>query len=144
MKKPILCLDFDGVLHSYKSGWQGAGVVGDPPVPGAAEFIAKACEKFEVHIFSSRSNQPGGIDAMRGALVMWIMNAIDDRQEARHVIDQLKFPTEKPPAMVSIDDRAITFEGTWPDIETLSAFQPWNKRPPATTAILALEEPRHE
>src|SRR6516165_11904546 len=26
-KKPILCLDFDGVLHSYTSGWQRAEVI---------------------------------------------------------------------------------------------------------------------
>ena len=26
MSKPILCLDFDGVLHSYTSGWRGARI----------------------------------------------------------------------------------------------------------------------
>ena len=31
MPKPILCLDFDGVVHSYTSGWKGADVIPDPP-----------------------------------------------------------------------------------------------------------------
>ena len=45
---PILALDFDGVLHSYTSGWQGADVISDPPVPGAIEFLMEAVEHFEV------------------------------------------------------------------------------------------------
>ena len=29
MAKPILCLDFDGVIHRYDSGWKGADVIPD-------------------------------------------------------------------------------------------------------------------
>ena len=42
MTKPILCLDFDGVIHSYTSGWKGARIILDPPVPGALDFILAA------------------------------------------------------------------------------------------------------
>ena len=37
--KPTLCVDFDGVIHSYISGWKGADVIPDPPVPGAIEAL---------------------------------------------------------------------------------------------------------
>ena len=40
----------------------------------------------------------------------------------------LTFPTEKPPAFLTLDDRALTFDGTWPDITTLQEFKPWNKK----------------
>ena len=64
MSKPILCLDFDGVIHSYTSGWKGADIIPDPPVPGAFAFIRQASQHFDVQVFSSRSHQDGGIQAM--------------------------------------------------------------------------------
>lgn len=132
MGKPILCLDFDGVIHSYSSGWKGADVIPDAPVPGALRFIAAAMEHFTVAIYSSRSGQPGGINAMIEWLGYW---SVDKQHGMPGDFDHgawglLQWPTEKPPAMVTIDDRALTFNGRWDDyaIETLLRFQPWNKR----------------
>lgn len=134
MKKPILCLDFDGVIHSYSSGWQGADVIPDPPVEGAIAFMLGALRHFDVVIFSSRSNQKGGIAAMQN----WL------REHAGPLcwyptpdgpgLEDIRFVTEKPPALVTIDDRALTFDGTWPPFETLKAFQPWNKKRAANAA----------
>lgn len=131
MTKPILCLDFDGVIHSYSSGWKGADVIPDPPVAGALQFIANALQHFRVAIFSSRSHQPGGIAAMCQWLGYWSVDKAfgmpDDFDHAAW--GAIEWPLVKPAAMVTIDDRAITFDGTWPQIEELKAFQPWNKRP---------------
>ncbi len=126
MSKPILCLDWDGVIHSYTSGWKGADVIPDPLVAGAMQFIKEAVEHFRVAVFSSRSNQPGGLSAMskrldHEAMELW-----------GHIpvwMACIEWPLEKPAAMVTIDDRALTFDGTWPKIEDLKSFQPWNKRP---------------
>ena len=131
--KPILCLDFDGVLHSYTSGWRGAHFIPDPPVPGAMQFLVDAMEHFNVQIFSSRSNQEGGIAAMRSWIDYWLDKEFgwdkgsDVVAIANGVRNMLSFPIEKPAAMITIDDRAITFTGTWPSIEVLLAFRPWNK-----------------
>src|SRR5882672_9416305 len=111
MSKPILCLDFDGVIHSYQSGWKGADVIPDPPVPGAFDFIDRAREHFIVAIFSSRSHQVGGKAAMVAWLRHWMAEMWGD-DRALSVIADLEFPDAKPAAKVSIDDRAITFDGT--------------------------------
>ncbi len=127
MAKPILCLDFDGVIHSYTSGWKGADVIPDPPVEGAIAFMLGALNHFDVVIFSSRSNQNRGIHAMQ----TWLRDHAGQcwyETPAGPGLEDIRFVNEKPPAMVTIDDRALTFDGTWPAIETLKAFQPWNKR----------------
>jgi hypothetical protein len=130
MAKPILCLDFDGVIHSYASGWKGADVIPDPPVPGALQFIIAAMEHFTVAIFSSRSCQPGGREAMIQWLGYW---SVDPAHGMPGDFDHgawgaIEWPQEKPPALVTLDDRAITFTGKWPAISDLQAFKPWNKK----------------
>lgn len=120
MSKPILCLDFDGVIHSYTSGWKGADVIPDPPVADAIRFMREALEHFRVAIYSSRSGQPGGIEAMQA----WLRRHADNLDW----FAAIEWPTTKPSAFITIDDRALTFDGTWPRMENLKTFQPWNKR----------------
>lgn len=153
MRKAILCLDFDGVLHSYSSGWKGASVIPDPPVEGALEFVFNALKKFDVHILSSRSHQWGGRRAMKrwfkhhlvtlgvagDPIPEWWRNYLYENSMmepwnetvnecADQIIKRIKWPIFKPAATVSIDDRALTFTGTWPTIQELTSFKPWNKR----------------
>lgn len=118
-RKPILCLDFDGVLHSYVSGWRGADVIPDSAVPGSITFLSQAVDVFDVCVFSSRSLQPGGLEAMQ----TWC-----ERQYPVGIVKKLRFVTEKPPAHMTLDDRAVTFTGSWPPIEDLLEFKPWNRR----------------
>lgn len=121
MSKPILCLDFDGVIHSYDSGWQGADVIPDEPVPGAMAFITNVIETetFELHIFSSRTHQRGGLDAMKAYMQKYL---------SYDLCQKIEWPQQKPPAMVTLDDRAIQFTGVWPLITELLKFKPWNKQ----------------
>ena len=39
----------------------------------------------------------------------------------------LEFPTKKPAAFLTIDDRAICFDGTFPSKDEMLNFKPWNK-----------------
>lgn len=130
----ILCVDFDGVLHSYSSGWKGADVVSDPPVEGAIAWLGSVIALgYDVQIFSSRSHQPGGIEAMRKWLVkhlpvgMMLPEEYELIGPEAYVEAYIKFPTEKPAAFMSIDDRGFCFRGTFPSPLELETFKPWNK-----------------
>lgn len=131
---PIICVDFDGVIHSYVSGWQGADVISDDPVPGALDWLREhlpipdAVSVMgpeytgpEVVIYSARSGQSGGIDAMKKWFIKHGMHP------AYFYDDILKFPKTKPPAFLTLDDRAIVFTGTFPTNAEMLEFKPWNK-----------------
>jgi hypothetical protein len=129
--KPILCLDFDGVIHSYTSGWKGADVIPDPPVQGAVGFLLDASDHFRTAIFSARSNQPGGIEAMQ----MYIFDHLHDALlsgTADRVFNSLEWPAEKPAGCITICNHDIIFVfvsdlARWPSIDSLKSFKPWNK-----------------
>ncbi len=141
-RKPILCVDFDGVLHRYDSPWAGADVIKDPPVDGAMEWLDNIRHKFRIAIYSSRSKEPGGVEAMKRWLSTWLYEYLIEKRATRGnillsdtlirdtIMDDLEFPTQKPAAFLTIDDRAITFEGNFVGLEPeqLLKFKPWNKR----------------
>jgi hypothetical protein len=140
--RPILCLDFDGVCHSYTSGWKGATVIPDAAVPGLFDFLVVADCQFQLEVFSSRSTRVGGIEAMIAWFKSEFLKMVPDghcRLDGNAFLFEVQpesgdmptwevcvsFPKEKPPAFLTLDDRAITFNGTWPDPCKLAAFTPW-------------------
>lgn len=163
-RKPTLTLDFDGVIHGYDSGWKGAHVIPDAAVPGAGVYLLKAVQHFDLAIFSSRSRSLRGRRAMKlyvrallwdtcmevgvaelanaawaaanGKPPEWIpWTAYDVRDQADQIFRAIKWPWFKPAALMTIDDRALTFNGNWDDPayspEAIKKFRPWNKRPRA-------------
>jgi hypothetical protein len=138
IKKPILCVDFDGVVHSYSSGWKGESVVPDPPVKGALKWLWKATEWFDVQIYSSRSKSVEGREAMFRWMVKHAKIELGDGHPMAMMDDDgdqgpiypITFAYEKPAAFLTIDDRAICFDGDWSELDAadLLHFKPWNKR----------------
>ena len=115
MSKLTVVFDFDGVIHSYTSRWKGASVIPDPPVPGIKEAIDEIRHHYRVAVISARCSQEGGIEAIKDYLKKYDIK-VDD------------IAVEKPPAIVYIDDRALTFDGH-PEglLNKIKTFKPWNR-----------------
>lgn len=117
--KKIICIDFDGVIHQYISGWQGIDAIPDYPVPGAFQFLRDLVHSTDMQpvIYSCRSQSYIGIDAMK----RWFI-ACGLEQE---ILSKLVFAKEKPAAFLTIDDRAFCFKGQFPSKDEINAFKPW-------------------
>lgn len=116
--KQTVVFDFDGVIHSYKSGWQGEASIPDEPVKGIHEALKQIKEAgYEVAVVSTRCSSDAGMMAVYGWLYKWHLDIFVDR-----------VCKEKPPAVVYIDDRAICFDGK-PEtlLDKIKAFKPWYK-----------------
>ncbi|MDR1837617.1 MAG: hypothetical protein LBQ89_08170 [Treponema sp.] len=118
--KKTIAVDFDGVINSYTSGWQGPTET-DEPVVGAAQAIRELYERgHKIIVFSTRANTPEGEDAIR----KYIMGMT----ETPEVYQAIEVTSEKPIADIYIDDHAMTFTGDWETtLENIETFKPWNK-----------------
>lgn len=116
-RKPTVVLDFDGVIHSYTSGWQGdAGVISDPPVEGIETTIKTLRERYRIVVVSSRCEHPGGVEAV-------------ERWLGEHDIEVDAVQSSKPPAIVYVDDRALTFDGDASALpEKIRNFKTWMQK----------------
>jgi hypothetical protein len=112
-----IALDFDGVIHRYSKGWTTPEDVYDPPTDGFKEWLEEAEKTFEIVVVSSRLSSVAGHRAVRD----WL---------AKHGLERLRTSTDRPPAFLTIDDRALNFTGNWKDypLDILESFQPWGIR----------------
>lgn len=113
-----ICLDFDGVVHSYVRPWTSAEDIRDAPVPGAFDFIRSALAMgYRVVIQSVRANTLAG----QKAIQFWL------RDQGLECWYLLRVTAEKPKALVYVDDRGYRFTGEWPTVEELVMLRPWNR-----------------
>ena len=87
-----VCLDFDGVLHSYRSGWCGAEIIPDPPIHGTREAVARLRKVYRVVVHSSRCHSAEG----RAAVEAWLK---------KHDITVDEVCEHKPPSCVGVRGR---------------------------------------
>lgn len=115
-KKQTVAFDFDGVIHSYKSGWQGIDNIPDPPVDGVRETIDELREiGYSVVIYSTRCSTDSGRVAVHNYL-----------ENNDIIVDGLY--ADKPPAICYVDDRAICFDGNVSGlVDKIQDFKSWTE-----------------
>lgn len=95
--KKRLAVDFDGVLHGYSKGWCG-GKIYDDPVPYSREAMHSLSKRYELVIFTARTNL--------GDVRAWLV----DHGMLQYFAG---ITNTKPLAGLYIDDRGLRFEGDW-------------------------------
>lgn len=133
MKKTVV-FDFDGVIHSYKSGWKGDSVIPDPPVDGIEKALKEISEAgYEIVIVSARCASVVG----KMAIQAWL-----DRYKLSKYVSRVC--KAKPAAIVYIDDRAICFDGNASELlQKVEQFTPWTKKKDDEVDYKAVIHPKH-
>jgi hypothetical protein len=104
-----LAIDFDGVIHTFDKGFFDGTCYGEP-IPGSLEAIKELSKTFRIIIFTAKAkpdrpliNGKTGVELVRE----WL--------EAHGVLEYVHdITSEKPRAMLYIDDNAYRFEN-WSD-----------------------------
>jgi len=117
MARKSIVFDFDGVIHKYSRGWQD-GSIYDEPVAGMKEVVNELHRDYDIYIVTTRARDVGGQIAVEEYL-------------NKHCIEFDCVTSIKVPAMVYVDDRALTFN---PDnvstlVKSIKNFQPWQDIP---------------
>ena len=100
MRKPLILIDLDGVLNTYCGNYD-TNII--PPIrDGAKEFIIKLAESYSLKLFTNRNAE---------LAKKWLIENKIDKYF-------LEITNTKGPAILYIDDRALTFNGNFN--ETLS------------------------
>lgn len=127
--KPTICIDFDGVIHSYEHGWKNGEIYGTV-TEGFFEWATQMKHHFTLVIYSSRSKDTD----MRSRMLLWLRDRwnewVGTFNHTNPVLwGDFDFAHEKPSAFMTIDDRCICFDGDWSKItpDVIFNFKPWNK-----------------
>jgi len=120
MRKKIIAVDFDGVLHSFTSGWTASHIIPDPPVKGALAWFMSLFFSHNYYpiIFSCRAESWRG----RRAIRKWLTK----HGIRKTFVKRIKLTCRKPAAHFLLDDRVMLFTGKFPGLDEIDSFKPWH------------------
>lgn len=107
--KPIIAVDFDGVIHNAHSGW-GNGTCYGNPIDGSIDSIKQLSTKYDIILFTAKvkKNRPL-VDGKTG------LDLVKEWLKHHNILHLIKEITcEKPIAELYIDDNGYRFNN-WKD-----------------------------
>lgn len=100
-----LAIDFDGVVHKNSKGFHD-GTVYDVPIPGAIEAIKELSKNFTLVLFTAKAKPDRPlVNGKTGEELIW--EWLDSYGISSYIKE---ITSEKPRALVYIDDRGFRFE----------------------------------
>ena len=126
IRRYTVAVDFDGVLHQYRTPCVNAHTIPDSPVPGALAWLHETLQHFDVVIYSTRCRTWRGRRAIRrwmreNASAWWYETGVPSDRG----LEDVRLSYSKPIALIYIDDRAWRFEGRFPTRKEIHQAQPW-------------------
>lgn len=114
--KQTAVFSFDGVISSYKRGWEGDDVIKDKPVKGIREALLKIGETYNIVILTSRCATIRG----RDAVIEWLDKYDIPYDEVTNI---------KPRAVIYIDSKTLTFNGNAENLlKKIKDFKSWTDK----------------
>lgn len=102
-------IDFDGVIHKNSKGYYD-GTIYDDPIEGVKESLEQLSEKYTLIIYTTKAKPDRGlINGRRTIELIW--EWLNKYDLAKYIS---KVTSEKPRAVVYIDDKAVRFNN-WTD-----------------------------
>ena len=122
MNKKIICIDLDGVILSYHTGWLGANVFGKPN-PGMKELLETLMKEYWVIIYTCRGDRKKIAETLNkyGICKKTHYHDINRRKNAWKGTSKHKIGAD-----IYIDDRCICFKGDCKKLyKQIKKFKPW-------------------
>ena len=108
-EKNNIAIDFDGVIHNFDKGYHDGTCYGDP-IEGSLDALKELSKTYNIIIFTAKAkpNRPS-VNGKTGT------ELVSEWLEKYGVLDCVnEITSEKPRAMLYIDDNAYRFEN-WVD-----------------------------
>ena len=107
--RPVIAVDFDGVIHGYSEGWKD-GSIYDEPMPGCKNALDILAKKYYILIWSTR-NYDRVIKGEAQSNQVEDIKAYLEKYQISY--DEIYTDPNKPMCELFIDDNAYRFDKDW-------------------------------